>query len=120
MVLPDIDWTKYLGAAEAIELAGFKHQTRGAKSSSSKYSAAAASRNSNTSNINSKYFYNWLKIKYSQPDIPGLEQPMLRRQPAIFSWVVMDLEMTSNVHQNPAEDHRVPLQRWLLQTSHVC
>ena len=42
VVLPDIEWEKYLGAAEAIEMAGFRHQTRGAKSSGSKYSASAA------------------------------------------------------------------------------
>ncbi len=36
-----------------------------------------------------------IKIESGQPDIPGLEQQTLRPQPAIFSWVVMDLEMTS-------------------------
>ncbi len=34
-----------------------------------------------------------IKFESSQPDIPGLEQPTLRPQPAIFSWVVMSLEM---------------------------
>ena len=35
-----------------------------------------------------------MKFESSQPDIPGLEQSMLQLQPAIFTWVVIDLEMT--------------------------
>ena len=45
-----------------------------------------------------------IKIKSSQPDILGLEQPMLQPQPAIFSLV---------------EDHRLWTQRLLLQTRYV-
>ena len=57
VVLPDIEWEKYLGAAEAIEMAGFRHQTRGAKSSGSKHSAStAAAATAGPSSTSRKYY----------------------------------------------------------------
>ena len=63
VVLPDIEWEKYLGAAEAIEMAGFRHQTRGAKSSGSKHSASSTTAAAGPSSTSRKYCGNYLLVK---------------------------------------------------------